>query len=346
MGSPSGYAQLVPKLRFLKAILLPGDTFKELIGAKSVEEATAILRDTPYSEAARAGDPERVQEEVLRVLISRLRRLERYAPAEARPLLQAFYREEEARDLLVLARAVQEGRGSQVRLPTMGVEGSLLNLISREPEALGSLQRLQELFDKTWVKQYLREATRIAGEAKTGEAYTWYTLALSVLLYVDALKRLDVRERLGVEDIVCPFITYRITNALINAKDMGLPMRTLDRVMEKVEICGFKWKEFRAVYEREVDPQSLLASLKEVFAKLLIDTKLHYSEALEAARKAAYKLATAKALAAYASYPFKPAIVAAAGTLAKIEAMDVQAILSGKLMRLPSEALESLVISL
>ena len=346
MGSPSGYAQLVPKLRFLKASLLPADTYKELIGAKSLEETVAILRDTPYSEAARARDPEAVQEEVLRVLIERLRRLERYAPSEARLLLQAFYREEEARDLLILARAVQEGRGSRVRLPTARIEGSLLSIIAREPEALGSLQRLQEVFDRTWIKPYLREASRIAGEVKSGEAYTWYTLALSVLLYVDALKKLDVRERLGVENIICPFITYRITNAMTNAKDMGLPMRTLDRVMEKVEICGFKWKEFRAVYEREVDPQSLLAALKEVFAKLLLDTKLHYSEALEAARKAAYKLAASKALSAYASYPFRPAIVAAAGTLAKIEAMDVQAILAGKLMRLPAEALEGLTINI
>ncbi|MEB3844164.1 MAG: V-type ATPase subunit [Desulfurococcales archaeon] len=347
MASPAAYAVFAPKARSIKAQLVQPSLLREILAAESYEEARALLRETPYGERLREeASIEAVQEAAVGVLLSRIYRLARYAPSDSRRLLLAFAREEEIRDALIILRAASEKAGRIPRVPSASHPESIVSRLAREAETAEGVQRLLEALEGSWLKQAARTAHTIAGEARTGEAYTWYATAAGLLEYIEAINTLPQQDRPGVEKILCPIITYKITASLVNAKTLDIPLRALDRIMEKIKTCKFNWKTFKPIYEREVDPESLLATLRDLFPKLKIETKLSRQDALTQARKTALQQARHQAETAYASYPFKPTLTAATGTLIKTEANDIQAALTAKILKLKPEQYETLITTI
>ncbi len=330
----------------MKASLIPVEIYKEMVASPSIDEALAALRDTPYLEVIKSKTPSFIQSGILEVFFDRARRIEKYAPKEALPLVQAFYREEEAKDALVIMRTVYEGRSELPILPTGSIQGTLAFKVKKEPEVLVSLQRLVELFDRTWFKPYAREAQRLAGELRSSEIFSWYPLVVSIILYSTALDKVSKRSRRGVERVLCPYLQYKIAGSLSNAKALDLPVRQLDRIYGDLDICGFKWSVFRTAYEREPGVSELLVALRDYMPKLGIDPKKPYQQALEEARKIALKQSLSNSIAAFNGYPFDPALIAASLMLAKIEAFDLTTILTSMSLRLSFDEYKDLIINL
>lgn len=344
MFRPSKYALATPKLRVLKAKLLTRESLRELYLSPSLEEALAILRDTPYSSIPVTGNLGGIQSYSLKVFFDRLRAMRRLVPDEAVPVLEAFAREEEARDALAILRAVYEGRELPL-IPTAHIEGTVAWRLRRDQEALLSTQRLLEALDRTWLKPYARAAVALAQELRSPSPITWMALAAAVREYQSALSQYKGMDRLSLEAILCPYIQYKVLQSLVNAKLLGIPPRALDRILGGLESCRLAWPVLRTSYEREPGPQELLVSARELFHLLRVDPRKPYTEALEEARREALKLSAIEALAAFAGYPFTPVLAAASAMLAKIEMINVVTILTGIQARLkPDEISEMLIV--
>ncbi len=344
MFSPQKYARVTPRLRSMYAGLIKPEVFRELISTSNLDDAFSALRDTPYIEAIKAKTPDQIQSGALTVYLERARKIEYYAPKEALALVQAFYREEEAKDALVIMKAVFEGRSELPMLPTMNVEGSLAYRVRREPESLVSLQRLVEFFEKTWFKPYAREAYRIATEVKSSDVFLWYPLTLSVLLYSEALRSLPGMTRREVEKILCPYLLYKLVASILNAKAINIPVRELDKAYGELNVCGFKWRQIRGLYERDPSVQELFVSLRDVLPQVELDTKKDYQQALEEAKRQALRTAYKNSVAAFNGYPFTPALLAAFLMLAKIEAYDLITILTSIALRLGHDEYRGLIV--
>ncbi|MCE4628367.1 MAG: V-type ATPase subunit [Desulfurococcales archaeon] len=341
---PSRYALVTPKLRVLKAKLLTRESLRELYLSPSLEEALAILRDTPYSSIPVTGNLGGIQSYALKVFFDRLKAVKKLVPTEALPILEAFAREEEARDALAILRAVYEGKELPL-IPTARIEGTIAWRLRHDQEALISTQRLLEALDKTWMKPYSRAAAALAQEMRSPSPITWMALAAAVKEYQVALEKYKGMDRLGLESIVCPYLQYKVLQSLVNAKLLGIPPRALDRILGGVESCRLAWTPLRAAYEREPGPQELLVSTRELFPLLRIDARKPYNEALEDARREALKQSAREALMAFAGYPFTPVLAGATAMLAKIEMINVVTILTGIQARLkPDEISEMLIV--
>jgi vacuolar-type H+-ATPase subunit C/Vma6 len=342
--SAQKYAKTVPRIRAVKSRLVRADLYRELI-ASTPDDILTLLRDSPYTSYIQHPKPENIQNGSMRVFFERAELVYRYSPKEAKPLAAAFMREEEAKDALIVMRQVYEGKPELPLLPTSSIKDTIAFKIRREPEVLASMQRLGELLEKTWFKPYYRKALRVAQETKSPEIFNWMTLAASSDLYANALSAIRSGKN-WVEKIICPFLRYKLAASMANAKAIGLQARSIERVLGEVDVCGFSWRDFRAIYEREPGVGELLVSLKEVFPDLNIDAKLDYQLALEQARKTAYRRSKKYAEAMFSSYPFQPAIVAAILTLAKIELYDIVTIMTSIGLGLKSDDFFGLLISL
>jgi vacuolar-type H+-ATPase subunit C/Vma6 len=338
------YAKVTPKLRVIKSRMLPRETLREILLSPNLEEASTLLKDTEYSEISGATAPSTIQSITLKVFFERLFTMEKALPKEAKQIPRAFAREEEAKDVLAIMKAVYEGKQLPL-LPTAGIPGTIAFIVKRDPETLVSMQRLQEFLARTWFKKYAQSSLRLANEVRSPEVFSWYATAVSLTEYTLSLQGLGRRDRRGVEQILCPYLEYKFVSTLANAKTLGISVRILDRIIGDLRACGTSWRELRNVYEREPGAQEILSALREEFPALALDTKLSVEQALEQARKTALKNSAAKAGAAYSGYPFTPVLAAAAAMLSKIEYLDLTTILTGILLKIPPDELESLLIS-
>ena len=344
MNRPARYARAVPRLRALKARLLPRETLREVALSPSYEEALTLLRDTPYQGLTTASSPSTIQTVALRVFYERASSARKMLPPEAHLLVDAFTREEEARDVLAILRSIYEGR-TLPYLPTASIQGTLPSRIKRDPDILVSTQRLSEFLDKTWMKPYARTALKLAQEARSPEPITWASLPAALGEYASALARFRGADRRGLESILCPYLEYKAAAALVNAKAIGVPIRAIARLLEGQEACRIPWQELRQIYEREPGPQEVLYSARELLPTLKIDTKLPYAQALEQARKEALAKSGKAARAAFGGYPFTPVLAAAILMLAKIEMLNITTILTGIKLKLKPDEISELIIT-
>ncbi len=345
MPGPGKYAKAVPLLRVMKASLLTRETIRELSLSPSLDEASTLLRDTPYSDITSATQPSSVQAIALKTFFARMQKALRVLPKEAATIINAFLKEEEARDILAAMRSIAEGKHLPL-LPTASIPGTIPFQIRREPELAVSLQRLVEFLSKTWFKKYAFHAQRLAAETRSIEVYTWMAPTIGLVELSAALNTLKGLERKKVERIICPYLSYKIVASLVNAKALRIPVRILDRILGDLRGCGVTWEPLRGVYEREPGPQEVLSYLREVFPNLELDPKLPYNEALEQARLRALKESGRRAWGVYAGYPFTPALAAAAAMLAKIEMLDVTTVITGIMLKLPPDEIQEMLISL
>ncbi|MCE4625971.1 MAG: V-type ATPase subunit [Desulfurococcales archaeon] len=343
MPGPGRYAKTVPKLRTLKASLLTHEQLRELSLSPSLDDASALLRDTPYSEVSSATMPSTIQTIALKAYFGRAQRILKVLPEGDQQLVLAFLREDEIKDLLAIMRSIYTGTHLPL-LPTASIEGTLTGRIRKDPEALVSMQRLLEALDRSWFKSYARQINRIAQEMKTAEVFTWYSAPASLQEYTNAIAALPRRKRREAEALLCPVLEYKIASTMVNGKALRIPLRIMDRIMRDLNVCGATWDDLRQVYEREPGPQEVLSSLRELLPRLRLEAKQGFEVELEAARRRAWREAYRRANAAYSGYPFTPTLVLAAMILAKAEYMDVTTILTGVLLKMKPDEIQELTI--
>jgi len=341
-GRASQYAVLVPKLRVLKSRLVREDRVREVIAQPSLEDAVALLKDSVFQEAFQYEDPEHINAGVVRVYYREAGRLARYTPAGARPLLEAFLRDIEARDLFTAAAMIAAGKTEIIGLPTARIPGTLLDRVRQEPEALTGLSRLAESLRRTWAYPYMQLAARLAGEYGSS-VLSWMPLAVAAREYSRALALLEPRMgRRLAQEVLCPVVAWRIAAALVNAKRQGVPARLLDALLADAQACGFNWRRARQVYEREPGVDGLMAGLREVLPGVRLDPSKPPVEALEEARAAARSSAKEAGLRVFQGYPFHAGTLAAGLMLLLLEAEDLVTVLTGIRLGLkPEEYLPS-----
>ncbi len=330
------YAVFVPKARTLRARILQEERIREVIAQPGLEEALNLLRDTMYSEALQYKRPDLIQAALIRNYATVIDRLAKATPRQAVPLIEAFRRDLEARDLAAIASSVARGTPVDPHdYPMAGVEGSLIHRLVRDQEALGSMQRLVEALRGSWAEEYSQLMLRLSQE---GLGLEWLGLAISAREYSKALSLLDPRMgRKTASRILCPLIKWRITASLIQAKREGIPARHLDHVYADVPDCKVKWRKVRLVYEREPGIEGLVASLREVIPGIQLESSKDIQEALAQARAEARKKAKEEALKAFQGYPFHSGLVAATLTLLLIDLEDLSTILTGLSLGLSPE---------
>ncbi len=333
MIKPLSYAEILPKLRILKSKLLTPDKARELLSTSTIEDALAVLRDTMYAVASEARSVEGATVALVNLFFSIARGLEAHAPSDAKQFIKAFMGDEELRDALIALQRAYLGKPGVYELPTYRVEGSLLRRIAQDPEAIANPHRFVEAAQDTWARSFILRVSELYNEAKEARVVSWYHLPSSIKLYASAMEKLDSVSRRNVERILCPMIHYRIASALLQAKASNFDARILDRVMEGLKACGVNWAQLRLVYEREPSPQDLAVSLRDLLRRVRLEGK-DYIEALESARRSYRVESKMSALAAYASYPYNPALVVAALMLVKLDIEDVKTALTSISLRL------------
>ncbi len=334
--SPSKYAPIVPKLRSMKARLLTLDRIREAIAQPTIDEAISLLKDTIYGEALVAGDLSRLQKSLIKYYFNFIDKISKNAPGEASPLIEAFKREIEAGDLVILASASSQTTGIPETL-TGDIEGTTINLILRESEALTSITRLIESLQGTWASKYVNVLKTVA-ETGDPSKVTWARLLIVASEYSNALESLELRiSRRAAARVLCPLLNWMLAAALIQAKRAGVEAKVLEEVLVDVPSCGFRVGRARLVYERETGVEGVVASISDAVRGVMVDASKDIVDALEEARINARKEAVRRANAVYSGYPFHAGIIAAGIILLKINIEDLLTVLHGIALKLPSE---------
>ncbi len=327
--SPRAYAYLAPKARVLAARVRAGeDRVREAIAQPSLEEAQGFLKDTLYGEAIEPGPAWRIQARVAEALAAVLDRLARAAPEPARPLARAHLREMEARDALQALRALQAGDLQLELLPTSRVPGTILYQARQEQEPLTSPQRLRDYLRRTWLNPILEAAGEDPRLAET---------AAALHAHAEALEALNPRRgRPEAARATCPLQAWRTAALTLDARAAGLPARSLEALTPENPTCNITPRQIRAIYEREQTTEALAVALRDTL-RLPLDPSKPPLQALEEARAHARRQAKQAAYTILQGYPFHAGILAAAATLARLEAEDITTVATGLALRLPPD---------
>jgi hypothetical protein len=170
-------------------------------------------------------------------------------------------------------------------------------------------------------------------------AITWYHLPFTSKFYSTAVSRIPRRERHGVERIVCPLVEYRLAASLIQAKEIGISLKTLDSILGGLRVCGVDWSILRVEYEREPDSTTLAAALKPLFPDLSLEGK-STTEILASAMRSYREVALRRSMSAFAGYPFQAKLPVATAMLLKLQVEDVRSMISAMKLRIPLSTLE------
>ncbi|MCE4612388.1 MAG: V-type ATPase subunit [Desulfurococcales archaeon] len=336
MGSPADYAKVVPRLRALKARLVGDDKFRELAAVAKIDDALAIVRETMYSRALEAKTLYGMQERMMAIFWENASPLKELLPERSRLIVEAFLREEELKDLLVMLARIVQGRPSIWGLPTARIEGTLAKRVASDPEAVSSQTGFLDAVKDSWAGRPVEEALQAYRETGDPAAILWSHTPLSAAAYSQALKSLDPGDRIGAERVLCPIIEYKLVSSLIQAKSMDLEPRVVDRLLSGISQCGIEWKLYRQAYDREPGPLELATSLRELAKVVRLDGR-GMDEIMESARRS-FKLSLKRACAAaYSAYPFTPALAAAGVALLRINMEDMLAALQSIILGLKAD---------
>ena len=334
--SPSKYAPIIPALRNLKAKLVTLDRIREVVAQPSVGEAIALLKDTIYGEALSIEDLSKIQKNLIIHYVKILDKIRKITPVEAVPLIDAFRREVEAGDLVILAAISSQSRPLPETV-TGEIEDTIAYKIKREPESLSSTARFLESLEGTWASKYSNILKKVA-EAGSQAITSWARLLIVASEYSKALESLEPRvSGATAAKVLCPLLNWMIASALIQAKRTGVESKSLEDVLTDVKDCRFRVATAKMVYEREAGVDGMVASINEIVKGVKIDPSKEIVEALEEARVEARKEAVRRANVIFSGYPFHAGIIAAGLVLLKLNVEDMITILHGIALRLPSE---------
>ena len=342
MGSPADYAKVVPRLRALKARLASDEKFRELATVAKIDDALAIVRETMYSRALEAKTLYGMQERMMAIFWENVSPLRELLPEKSRLVVEAFLRDEELKDLLVILARILQGKPSIWGVPTARIEGTLTRRIASDPEAVASQTGFLEALKGSWARELVEDALQAYRETGDPAAVVWSHTPLSAMAYSQALKSLDPSDRIGAERILCPIIEYKLVSSLVQAKGMGLEPRVVDRLLSGISQCGIEWRLYRQAYDREPGPLELATSLRELARIVKLDGR-NLEEVMESARRS-FRLALKRAcMAAYSAYPFTPALAAAGVALLRVNMEDMLAALQSIMLGLKADEYSSIM---
>ncbi len=330
------YAQLVPKLRSMKARLLTMDRLREVIAQPSISEAVSLLKDTIYGDALGPWSLGKIQTNLTKFYCRKIDSIAKITPREAKPLIEAFKHEVEVGDLVVLAIASGRG-GERPEVLTEKIESCAVSKILSEPDALTSTTRFLELVQETWASKYI-PVLRKAADASSPARASWARLAIISSEYSRALESLEkgISKR-NAARVLCPMLNWMLASTLIQAKREGVDAKLIDEILVDVPSCGFKVGKARLVYEREAGVEGIVASIREILPGVRIDPSKEIVESLEDARINARREAFKHATGVFTGYPFHAGILAAGIVLLKFNIEDLITILHGIELKLSSE---------
>ncbi|MFP3081067.1 MAG: V-type ATPase subunit [Acidilobus sp.] len=342
MPGSADYARLVPVLRYMKSRML-GPKLKEI--APPLSEAVMALRESLYSRAAEAKDPESLERALAAVYFSNLEEVYRLAPAEARGLINAFGRLRELEDIMTVARALAEGQPPPRWLPSMEWGLSSTAHVLQELEASASLSRLQEAVRDRDLKGAVAMALEAYTDLRQPEVFTFLSLLGGSLVLRGALAAVGGPEAKDVERIMCPLVEERAALGLLEAWALRLNPKTFARAVEGPKVCGVDWALLAAAYERGLEGEvtGLVMDVSPALRYVKLEGR-SVKELMDSARRSARLAAHRASLAAFEGYPFTPALVAAALTLLTLEVDSVRALVGGIMLNLTQEELEQAVI--
>jgi len=322
LGSPSAYAQVVPRLRLLKAGLL-GPRVKDL--SPPLAEALASLRDTMYSGIAEAKELRLVERRLAQQYFSVIDELEDLAPDEAKGLVRAFGEMKEAEDLMTLARALAEGLRPPAWLPSLEWSRSSIRDVMPELEASPSLTRLPDLLKSGPLRKTMAGALEAFSDIKSPEAFTWYSLSARLAAIQMALEPIGGQDRTDAEKVLCPLV-----EGWAQAWALRVNPRTFARALPQRPLCGIQWALLAEAYERNlgVDVVSLATELSQVMSRVKVEGR-GLRDIMSSVRRSAGVAAMRSAMAAFEGYPYSPALIAAALLLLTIDVDNLRAALLG-----------------
>ncbi|MDP8003007.1 MAG: V-type ATPase subunit [Caldisphaera sp.] len=344
MGNPSTYAQVVPRLRYLKSTLIHSDKIREL--SPPITDIYASLRETKYKSVSETKNSEEAEKEVIKQFYLSIDDISSFVPKEAINLTLAFAREDEIHDALIILRSIVDGREvSRGNLLSLLWSQSSLNKILAEPDSTAGIQRFVELsVNYKHIYNPLKEALNLFNESKDTNVITWYYLAAISNLYSDSLNDLSGIDKDYTQRIICPIMEGRIALGLIQASMLKLPLRILDLALSKINICNISWLKVSSIYERESsDPIALGTSLKDLFKYITIEGRKEI-EIMESIRKSSALVAKRNSEIAYQSYPFSPSLIASSLTLLKFEVNNIRSIITSSYLKLNKDEYEPLLI--
>ncbi len=346
LGDPSSYAQIVPKLRYLKSSLISTKRLKEI--SPSLSDIYVALRDTKYRSLTEAKSAEDIEKELIREFYKLVDSISKYVPKDALELTQSFAIEDEINDSLLVAKNLAEGRQvDKDNLASLLWDHSYLDKILAEPDSLAGLQMFLEVSLRyKRIYNIVNEASSIYNETKNPNVFPWYSLMATSQLYSNAMKKLSSIDRDYTKKIICPMIEGRMALGLIQSSMLKIPAKTLELVLGNVNVCNISWNDLFTIYERESgDTIALASSLKNFFKHISVEGK-SLEEIIDSIRVSSIMVSKKNSEATFKYYPFTPALIAATLTLLKIEMHNLRSIIMSSLMKLSKEEYESLLIEL
>ncbi len=344
LGSPSTYAQIVPRLRYLKSTLISPDKIREL--TPPLTDIYAYLRETRYKAVSETKSAQDAEKEIMKRFYSAVDEISSFTPKEAVNLALAFAREDEINDSLLVLRSIAEGKEvDKNNLTSLLWSQSSLNKILAEPDSLAGIQRYLEISLKyKHIYNALKDAYSYFNELKDSSVITWYSLSATSNLYYDSFSDLNSIDKNYVSKTLCPIIEGKIALGLIQASLLKIPARIIELSFSKINACNILWNKISSIYEREsADPIALSTSLRDHFKYIKIEGKKE-EEIMDSIRKSSNLSAKRSSEAAFQSYPFSPSLISAALILLKQEVSNLKTIISSAYLRLNKDEYEQLLI--
>ncbi|MEM1873344.1 MAG: V-type ATPase subunit [Acidilobaceae archaeon] len=333
---PLDYAKPIVVARALKARLLRPEVLRELALAKDFDEAVSVLGESLYPEAREAKNLLQAQMAVWRGYFRSVYKLAQACPQHLREVALLFAREEELKDLMIIAHKVRYRLPLQERLPSMFYE-TLAYSLSREPEKLLSIDSLLDAIRDTWAHSYLAEALSLVEEHRIETPLYTLSALYTVRMYSETLEPLSSLDLRDLEVIVCPKLEPLLFSGLIHSKAYGIPVDAVKAILKPLSICGWRVGDLVEAYSRALDFRVLAEELSksmgvrvvgetldEVLASILIGGGRRL-------RRIAYKV--------MAGDPYRPAFIIAPLALLKLEVEDVLLILASKVYKVKPEDL-------
>ncbi|ESQ20625.1 MAG: Archaeal/vacuolar-type H+-ATPase subunit C [uncultured Acidilobus sp. CIS] len=342
LGSPSAYAQVVPRLRVLKAGLL-GPRVKDL--SPPLAEALASLRDTMYSGIAEAKELRLVERKLAQQYFGVVDELEGLAPDEAKGLVRAFAEARETEDLMTLARALAEGLRLPAWLPSLEWSRSSIRDLMPELEASPSLTRLPDLLKGGPLRKTMARALEAFSEVKSPEAFTWYSLSARLAAIQEALEPIGGQDRTDAEKVICPLVEEWASLAALQAWALKVNPRTFARALPQRPLCGVQWASLAEAYERNLseDIASLITELSKMVRRVKVEGR-SLRDVMSSVRRSARVAAMRSAMAVFEGYPYSPALIAATLLLLTIDVDNLRAALLGIGLGLTPAELEAAIV--
>ncbi|MEM0340251.1 MAG: V-type ATPase subunit [Acidilobaceae archaeon] len=325
--APLDYAKPIVIARVLKTRLLRPEVIKEISLAKDFEKAVSVLGESLYPEVREAKNLFQAETAVWRGYFRSVFKLAEVCPSYLKDVVLLFAREEELKDLMIIAQKVKLKAPLHERLPSMHYDTLVYSLI-REPEKLLSLESMMTALKDTWVHAYLSEALSLVEEHRLEVPLYVFSAPYTVRIYSETLEPLSPIDLKDLEVLLCPRLKPLLFAGLVHSKVYGVPLEVLDTILRPISICGFDIPFLLEVYSRAIHFKDLAEDLGKTLDIKVVGESL--DEVLSGALIGGGRVLRKIANKIMIGDPYRPAFIIAPLVLLRLEVEDVLLILSSK----------------